>query len=365
MIFIEDEKTISYDDVCLVPTFSDLKSRSEADIKTKYFDNPIVSSPMIHTSGKNMIRFFLDNNMCATVHRYFNNGSEQYQHVNDAVGEDYKEVFFAVGKCENWISALHKKGVVRYCVDMAHGDSKICVDTIKYIRKINPDALIMAGNVATFAGYARLVQAGADYIRVGIAGGSICSTAKNTAFGLPMITSIIECAEAKKELGGILVADGGIRSASDMLKAMAAGADMVMCGKILASTSEAEGPFFDKRGLPYKLYNEFINKWILVTGEEDTTPYYVEYAGMASHEMRMRNGSHTADENTSIEGVAGKIKYTGETGKVIKAIEANLRAGLSYCGSRNWDQFRQNAVMRLMSTSGILEKDTHLDITVK
>ena len=86
---------------------------------------------------------------------------------------------------------------------------------------------------------------------------------------------------------------------------------------------------------------------------------------MASHEMRMRSGTHSTSEYTSIEGVCGKIKYTGETGKVIKAIEANLRAGLSYCGSRNWDQFRQNAVMRLMSTSGILEKDTHLDITVK
>lgn len=370
MILIEDEKTYSYDDVCLVPTYSDLESRSEADISTKYYTNPMIAAPMIHTSGQNMLRFMVDSHMCPTVHRYFENASEQFAHVKDAIGEDFKHVFFAVGKCQTWINNLHKSGVTKYCVDMAHGDSKICVDTIEYIKSINEHALIMAGNVATHAGYVRLRDAGAEYIRVGIAGGSICSTAKNTAFGLPMITSIMECAEAKKQIGGILVADGGIRSASDMLKAIACGADMVMCGKLLASTSEAEGPFYQSND--YEIPKHAISasngtfSWEMsgVNGRYDVLPKYVEYAGMASHEMRMRNGSHTADENTSIEGVAGKIKYTGTTDSVVKAINANLRAGLSYCGSRNWDEFKRNAVMRLMSTAGILEKETHLDIKV-
>lgn len=193
---------------------------------------------------------------------------------------------------------------------------------------------------------------------------SICSTAKNTAFGVPMITSIIECANAKDQIGGILIADGGIRSASDMLKAIAAGADMVMCGKVLASTSEAEGPFFDEEGS--RIYQHTTDETLMnsrVT-EVNKRAKYVEYAGMASHEMRMLNNSHVADENTSIEGVAGKIKYTGTTDSVIKSINANLRAGLSYCGSRNWEEFKQNAVMRLMSTAGILEKETHLDMKV-
>lgn len=370
MTLIENEKTYSYDDVCLVPMYSDLNSRSEADISTKYYTNPIISSPMIHTSGSNMLKFMVDNIMCPTVHRYFESANEQFKHVKDAIGEDFKHVFFAVGKCQTWINTLHKSGVTKYCVDMAHGDSKMCVDTIEYIKSINKHALIMAGNVATHAGYSRLRNAGAEYIRVGIAGGSICSTAKNTAFGLPMITSIMECAEAKERLGGILVADGGIRSASDMLKAIAAGADMVMCGKLLASTSEAEGPFYCDNGVAIpndaKVDSEGIFRWSMenVNGFYDTVPSYVEYAGMASHEMRMRNSSHIADENTSIEGVAGKIKYTGTTDSVVKAINANLRAGLSYCGSHNWKDFKQNAVMRLMSTAGILEKETHLDIKV-
>ena len=365
MTLIENEKTYSYDDVCLVPTYSDLNSRSEADISTEYYTNPMISSPMIHTSSVNMIKYMIDNDMCATVHRYFDTPDAQLMHVKSAShhpfpNDDWKRVFFAVGKDHTWINYLNANGVGRYCVDMAHGDSKICVDTVEYIRKINPEAIIMAGNVATHAGYVRLREAGADYIRVGIAGGSICSTAKNTAFGLPMITSIMECAEARKELGGILIADGGIRSASDMLKAIAAGADMVMCGKILASTSEAEGPFYGEDEQLYRIgFEEF-----KPTDTDNIQTKFVEYAGMASHEMRMRNGSHIADENTSIEGVAGKIKYTGTTDKVVKAINANLRAGLSYCGSRNWEEFKNNAVMRLMSTASMLEKETHLDIKV-
>ena len=369
MILIDNEPTISYDDVCLVPSYSDISSRSEASIATKYYSNPMMSSPMIHTSGKNMLRFFVDNNMCATVHRYFENATDQLKHVKDAVGDDYKKIFFAVGKCVHWIDTLHKNGVIAYCVDMAHGDSKTCVDTIKYIRSINTHAIIIAGNVATLPGYIRLIEAGADMVRVGIAGGSICSTAKNTAFGIPMITSIMECAEAKKQVGGILIADGGIRSAADMLKAIAAGADMCMVGKILASTSEAEGPFYnnDMKKLEIQNGKFLINQALYGNGYNkiEVIPDLVEYAGMASHEMRMRNGSHIADENTSIEGVAGKIKYTGTTDKVVKSINANLRAGMSYCGARNWDEFKNNAIMRIMSTAGILEKETHLDITVK
>lgn len=374
MTLLTDEKTISYDDVCLVPTYSDLDSRSEADISAGKYSNPMVSAPMIHTSGKNMLRCLRSNDMCATVHRYFKNATDQLDHVKDAIGNNYKSIFFAVGRDRFWINQLHNNGVNKYCVDMAHGDSKICAETVAHIRKENPFATIMAGNVTTFAGYQRLMEAGADMIRVGISGGSACSTAKATAFGVPMITAIMECAKAKKSVGGILIADGGIRSASDILKAIAAGADMAMCGKILASTSEAEGPFYNSSdellvrigNSGWKVSHQIKgNKEKSVNTEMRLFPYYAEYAGMASHEMRMRNSSHVADEYTSIEGVFGKIKYSGETDKVIKAINANLRAGMSYCGSRDWKEFRNNAIMRIMSTAGILEKETHLDITMK
>lgn len=171
MILIENEKTYSYDDVCLVPTYSDLDSRSEADISMGYYTNPMVNAPMVHTSSANMLRFMVDNYMCPTVHRYFKNSKDQFNHVYDAIGEDFKHVFFSVGRNKDWINQLHKSRVSKYCVDMAHGDSKPCVETVIAIKKLNPHAIVMAGNVATHAGYVRLREAGADYIRVGIAGG--------------------------------------------------------------------------------------------------------------------------------------------------------------------------------------------------
>lgn len=352
------EKTISYDDICLIPRYSNLESRNEASIGyTDKFNGILVNSPMIHTSGVNMIKFLTDNKICTTVHRYFNSAEDQFNHVIKAFSDgEFKNdiVYFAVGRDQEWIGTLIGLGVKCFCVDMAHGDSKPCVDTITFIRTKAPDARIMAGNVATASGYRRLIRAGATSVRVGIAGGSICSTAKNTAFGVPMVTSIMECNKAKLEVGGVLIADGGIRSAADMLKAIAAGADMVMCGKLLASTSEAEGPFFNKHMKDVKTVKGRI------LHEDLKVPRFVEYAGMASHEMRMRNNSHTATHDTSIEGVYGVIEYTGTTDEVIRAINANLRAGLSYCGARDWFEFKANVEMRLMSTSGIIEKDTHI-----
>jgi len=309
---------------------------------------------MIHTSGANMIKYFVDNTMCTTVHRYFESADDQYKHVATTLSShEIGNVFFAVGQSKEWVHELNNRGVVRYCVDMAHGDSKICVDAIKYIKSLNPNAIVMAGNVATHDGYVRLRQAGAEFIRVGIAGGSICSTAKNTAFGVPMMTSILDCAEAKKTFGGKLIADGGIRSAADMLKAIAGGADMVMCGKLIASTSLAEGPFYNKNDADVSTLGKRTNP-------SDLIPHYVEYGGMASHEMGMRNNSHKADSNTSIEGVFGMITYTGATKEVIESINANLKAGMSYCGSRTFEEFKTKAVMRKMSTAGIVEKETHL-----
>jgi IMP dehydrogenase len=170
-----------------------------------------------------------------------------------------------------------------------------------------------------------------------------------------MVTTLIECAEIKRTYPKtIIIADGGIRGASDILKSVACGADYVLCGKLLAATSLAAGPFYDKNKYLVDICN------IKYPDDPDVRhPKYAEYAGMASHEMRQRNGSHNT-KNISIEGEFGLIPYTGTTDDVICAIEANLRAGMSYCGARTWDEFRNRAVIQRISAAGKIEKETHL-----
>lgn len=340
------EHALSYDDICLVPSYSELDSRLEANIKSFGYSNPLANSPMIHTSTENMIRYLHGRNMMTCIHRYFKNAEDQLDYATNSLKDKYRDLWFAVGKSRDWILTLIDNGVDKFLIDMAHGDSKACVDTISYIKSRNASSTVIAGNVATPEGYLRLLYAGADIIRVGIASGSICSTAKNTAFGVPIVTSLMECGSVKGK--GKIIACGGIRSASDILKAIACGADMVFCGKLLASTSLSEGPFYDS------------NKNIVEIKDEPWAVAYAEYAGMASHEMRMRNNTHKT-KNVSIEGVSGLIKYNGETSEVLDNVEANLRAGLSYCGARDWEYFYRNVKIRRMSTAGIIEKETHLD----
>ena len=344
--------TLSYDDICLVPRFSNLKSRSDADITIDNHKNPLINSPMIHTSSKRLIKYFVDNNMISTVHRYFKSPDDQLEYVRTSFhnGQDgIDNVYFAVGTKQSWIDTLIENGVKHFLIDMAHGHSQYCYDTLDYIRKKSPDVKIIAGNVATGQGYRMLIEHGADMVRVGIAGGSICSTAKATAFGVPMVTSILDCYDVQQEVGGQIIADGGIRSSADMLKAIACGADYVMCGKILASTSLAEGPFYDNEG--NMVYDDpFLSL---------PDPVLCEYFGMASKEARDYNGTHTSS-NVAIEGESGLIKYTGLTCNVINNIESNLRSGMSYNGSTTWGDFHDGVIIMQMSTAGQIEKLTHL-----
>jgi IMP dehydrogenase len=153
---------------------------------------------------------------------------------------------------------LYNKGVRRFCIDMAHGDSIACVDTIKYIKSLFnnsskknyyekkfQDNHIIAGNVATVIGFKRLQKAGANGIRAGIASGAICSTAIETGFGVPILTNIIDMAKYKKK-NTWLIADGGCKATGDIAKAVYFGADFVMLGKMLASTDLACGSCYNK-----------------------------------------------------------------------------------------------------------------------
>lgn len=370
-----NETQISYDDICIIQGYSNLKSRSNADISqvtvingnTTRNRNPMIVSPMVHTLTKEMLRSIIFNGMMFTVHRYFKSPEEQLRNALEMLGEnsqesmspeywaDLRTLFFAVGKCTKWIDYLYQHGVRQFTVDFAQGYSETCIETVKYIKFLDKNNIIMAGNVETEPGIRALMIAGANYIRCGIASGSICSTSKNTAVGRPIVSALLECSKARDQYFKdvdryvYLIADGGIRGASDIARAIGCGADYVMCGKLFAATSSAVGPFYDK------------NRYIWTPGEADDLPVYVEYAGMSSHKMRLHNNSHQV-AGISIEGESGLIRYTGSTEDMINNVEANLRASLSYVGARNWLEFREKVVFAKVSNAGMIEKKTHLDI---
>lgn len=184
------EITYGYDDVTLIPQYSDLKSRSETNISMFGYDLPIIGSCM-STLGIEMMQQLIKKNIPFVCHRAFKNAQQQFNYffpngMNKFNEKQLNCVWFAVGssqKYQQWIDYLYKKGVRRFCIDMAHGDSQPCVNTIKYIKKlfesddnvsIKQNKHIMAGNVASVSGFKRLQKAGADAIRVGIASGQIC-----------------------------------------------------------------------------------------------------------------------------------------------------------------------------------------------
>jgi len=179
---------------------------------------------------------------------------------------------------------------------------------------------------------------------------SICSTRLNCGVGLPQLTAIMDCARIKEDT--LLIADGGIKYNGDIAKAIGAGADLVMLGKVLAATDLAGGECYDKN-------KELIDMEYLspeYTENGNRVLMYKSYRGMASNEARQNVLS-----NASIEGVAGLIRYTGMTKDIMHNIKLNLQSTLSYTGSANWKTFKKNIKFVEISNSSILESNTHVE----
>ena len=372
-------EALAYDDVTLIPQYSELTSRSQASPRMKDFSLPIIASCM-DTLGRKMKDTCVKHYIPFICHRSFKSAKEQIHYFLGS-GEntfsytpaDADCLWFAVGsvgKYKEWIDELIDTGIRHFCVDMAHGDSKSCIDTIKYIRqkiqekiikgddrKIQSKLHIIAGNVATAEGFKRLQEAGANGIRIGIASGSICSTALNTGFGVPILTNIIECAKVRKKDVWI-IADGGVKNIGDIAKAVFFGADFCMLGKMLAATSDSEGTCYNakKEEIKDPIYPDMIKEDDPIV--KSNIVKYKAYRGMASRGARKGILSYA-----SVEGVEGLIKYTRSTEAFINDTILQLQASLSYGGSRNWEEFRKKVKACRRSNSGIMAADTHLYIT--
>lgn len=352
-------RVLSYNDVLLAPRDSDLEHVTDADITYSYnkignsFKSvPLINAPMDTVCSPEFLRcLHEDFNMPVTLHRWFTYPKDQIRLYEAAsFQKSDRNVFFAVGtyaKWKKWIDEVleYRSKNGKYfglLVDIANGDTRACEETVRYVRDRDPDINIMAGNIAKKQGFERLQEAGANFIRVGIGGGSICATRTATGFGTPTLTSVLDCARIKENT--YLVADGGIEYPGDICKAVVAGADMVMCGKLFAGTDLSGG----------EKYNENF--------EVDWDPdmwRWVKYAGMASKESISKLKSKKS--TISVEGVSGFIPYIGKTRDVVEGILGNLQTAVSYyAGCRDWYSFRKKVKFVEITTQGWGESITRV-----
>lgn len=244
------------------------------------------------------------------------------------------------------VSALVGAGVDAVVLDSAHGHSKGVLDTLRAIKAAFPALDVVVGNVATAEAARDLVRAGADGIKVGIGPGSICTTRIVAGVGVPQITAIADCAAAIDGSGVPVIADGGLRYSGDVVKALAAGAECVMCGSMLAGTSEAPGEMFEDGGRLFKVYRGMGSLDAMEAGSKD----------------RYFQSGEASVKKLVPEGVVSRVAYKGDVGDVLYQLMGGLRSGMGYCGASTIEQLHNARFVRVTS-AGLAENHPH-DVTI-
>ena len=252
----------------------------------------------------------------------------------------------AVGTTEDTlerVGELVKAGLDLVVVDTAHGHSQRVIDTIKKIKSKYPELDLVGGNVATAEAVKALVKTGVDAIKVGIGPGSICTTRIVAGIGVPQLTAIFDCAEAAKGTDIRLIADGGAKFSGDIVKALAAGADVVMLGGLLAGTDESPGEMVHYQGRSYKVYRGMGSIGAMKEGSKD------------------RYFQDDVEESFKLvpEGVEGQVPYRGSLSLVIYQLVGGLKSGMGYTGSKNIEELRKNAQFIKITPQGLKESHVH------
>jgi len=334
-------QAITYDDVLLVPSYNHWESRKVVDISVQdrtgklFLDLPLMTANMDTITEAEMVNFIGAKGGIGVLHRFMS---------IDKNVEIYKKceyaAFVSIGCSAEDLEraeALKGAGATMFCVDVAHAHAKYVGKTLKNIRDmLGKEACLMAGNVATYAGADYLASCGADIIKVGIGGGGVCTTCIKTGFGVPSLTAIRECARVSRSI----VADGGIRTPGDIVKALAFGADFVMVGSMLAGTTPTPGEVFTKVGK---------------TGEETKMKIF---RGMASSEVQDDYHGGMAEWRTA-EGVSTEVPYSNNEDGIIADVVGGLRSGMTYAGASTINELQRKLVYVKITPSGKIESLPH------
>jgi IMP dehydrogenase len=239
--------------------------------------------------------------------------------------------------------ALVGAGVDAVVVDTAHGHSRGVMNAARQLRAWFPDLCIVAGNIATADAATALIDAGVDSVKVGIGPGSICTTRMVAGVGVPQVTAIMDVVEVARARGVTVIADGGVKFSGDVVKALAAGADAVMLGGLLAGTDEAPGEVVLYQGRSFKVYRGMGSLGAMEQGSKD------------------RYGqAEVVDHNKLVpEGIEGRVPYRGTVGQTLFQLVGGLRSGMGYLGARTLEDVRSRARFVRVSAAGLREAHVH------
>ena len=332
---------LTFDDILLVPSYNHWESRRVVDISMTdrtgklNLSLPLMTANMDTVTEADMANYIGEKGGIGVLHRFMpiQQNIDVYQSCN-------RPVFASVGCSREDLEraeALKDAGAEKFCVDVAHAHAKYVGRTLKDIRDLlGKEVCIMAGNVATYAGADYLASCGADIIKVGIGGGAVCTTRIKTGFGVPNLTAIRQCARVDRSM----VADGGIRTPGDMVKALAFGADFVMVGSMLAGTRPTPGPVVERKNT------------------DSTIERFKIYRGMASSEAQDDFHGGMAEWKTA-EGVAVEVPYREDENDIVADIVGGLRSGLTYGGAMNIRELQRKLEYIQISPAGRVESLAH------
>lgn len=341
---------LTFDDVLLLPGYSDFK-RAEVNLTTTLHPKivlklPVLSSPMDTVTESAMAIALASAGGLGIIHRNLTVATQAAE--VGKVKEQNLLVGAAVGvgsDLEERVKALVAVGVDLLVIDSGHGNTSFMVDAIKHVKQAHPDTVIMAGNVATADGAERLVEAGADVLRVGMGPGSICTTRIVTGMGVPQLTAIQEAVKGVSGVKGrvTIVADGGIRQMGDIAKALAVGAHAVMLGSLFAGYDESPGELVEAEGSKFK-----------------------QYRGMGSVAAMKKGSAERYGQNKEVsnhklipEGVEGLVKYKGPVGAYIEQMVGSVQSSFYYIGAKTLGEFHEKAKLMRITSASMEESHPH------
>ncbi|MCX7797853.1 MAG: guanosine monophosphate reductase [Melioribacter sp.] len=320
--------SLTYDDISIIPTeISNVKSRTNIDTKSKFLDLelslPIISSPMDTVTGIEMAKELTNLGCLGIVNRFDSSLNEIFS--NSKVVEGIKAVSVNLNVEDSLLEKIAENNLI-VCIDTANANNAFVLKKCEQIKN-KYNVKVIVGNIAAGSTLRDIANAGADAVRIGIGGGSVCTTSIQTGIGIGQISSILDVYFAREEqkINIELIADGGIKNPGDITKAIACGADAVMLGRMLAGTKETPGEVIK--------YNDQLWK---------------KYRGSASFGVKMKS--------EFIEGEETLVPYKGTVRNVINTISDGLRSAMSYLNCNSIEELKKINTFAVLSTSSYLER---------